>query len=136
MLSERQNLTCIPRIASTCCGSAAWKKNEFVVAYNAFRFALVCHEATADLRHRGWNLAKKVDMQEGDKIRQVLQPESLFRGLQLATPQCSATCNISSQEHPINQGLVVACYLQHARCSHRYHPRPRNVKQIFKYAPV
>ena len=38
----------------------------------------------------------------------------LCPGLQPATLQCSATCKILSQEHPINQKIVLVCHLQHS----------------------
>ena len=62
-------------------------------------------------------------MHQCDKVRQVLQPENCALGCNLPffllIPPCCATCKISSQGHPSNQGIVPACYLQHARCSHR-----------------
>ena len=58
----------------------------------------------------------------------------LCPGLQPATPQCSATCKILSQGHPINQRIVFACHLQHSMSVlvsfTGYHPRPRHTEHI------
>ena len=58
----------------------------------------------------------------------------LCPGLQPATPQCSATCKILSQGHPINQKIVPACHLQHSISvlvsATGCHPRPRHTEQI------
>ena len=58
----------------------------------------------------------------------------LCPGLQPATPQCSATCKILSQGHPINQNIVLACHLQHSTpvlvSANGYHPRPQHTQQI------
>ena len=57
-------------------------------------------------------------MHKVDQIRQVLQPE-LCPGFQPARLQCSATCKISSQGHPIHQGIVPACMCSEMPCSRR-----------------
>ena len=58
----------------------------------------------------------------------------LCPGLQPATLQCSATCKILSQGHPINQQIVLACCLQHSTpvlvSANGYHPRVQHTEQI------
>ena len=58
----------------------------------------------------------------------------LCPGLQPATLQCSATCKILSQGHPINQKIVPACHLQHSTpvlvSANGYHPRVQHTEQI------
>ena len=82
-----------------------------------FDFAPVCHGAAAHLGHRGWDLtnithAQMLQNPAGPAARE------LYPGLQPATIQCSATCKILSQGHPINQKMVLACHLQHShQCS-------------------
>ena len=58
----------------------------------------------------------------------------LCPGLQPATLQCSATCKILSQGHPINQKIVLACHHQDSTpvlvSANGYHPRVQHTEQI------
>ena len=58
----------------------------------------------------------------------------LCPGLQPATLQCSATCKIFSQGHPINQKIVLACHHQDSTpvlvSANGYHPRVQHTEQI------